>query len=319
MSTMFTSLVDDIERIETNITPSTTITTEERKEVLVENLRLPSSTLTKFQTFLKAADFKESIINPLTRIDKKLSLEIFTMLPDLDQKTDAAKLTNAPTESNKHIVEDIFKRATTDISYNIDEHSSKVEMAIDILKYDTKLEETILLLEDFQTRNKDKLFRLKEGIDVYLVIFGNTIFNLYTDTFDRLSDIDDAMISYGKYKGKITSYIYNIRQEKDFIEEICKVINYSGCNCDELRLSDIVEIFNKLCIRLKDSKKEFTSFYSTYYDKAYKNEKTTKENVELHVKVEMIVEEYSVLAKIADCLTKPHSVLSLTEEFISVL
>ncbi len=199
---------------------------------------LEKKTLEKFNTLcdLMASAAK---VKSMVKLDRGFALEVFTMV-GIDSATNRAKLTTAPSEVNKAIVEtkleenrhpvispeilEVLKAvdntSTTDL-LRAKETLDRLSLAVDTLKP---------LIEKVKASNP--VITTTDGVNHYLL----------TDEIHNLLCIDDTKLDYTKYSGKLVSKLLDVtigagaintpgHSDKSLIDICTRVIGTSGNLC----------------------------------------------------------------------------------------
>ena len=137
-------------------------------------------------------------------VAKSLAIEIFTMLPELNDTLLSAKLTNAASAHNKTMLLD-----------RLDAYQPSPESMLPIVsQLQSVLEQTQLKLKQVTPTIAQTIQELDEQIartvNTAVVVFCRKTYNLYTAPLCELVQIDDRLIDFAPYEGKLVKAIEDI-------------------------------------------------------------------------------------------------------------
>lgn len=167
-----------------------------KTECRVINLKceqLPSELKDKLYKFFNLVSIKDNV-DKLSKVDKSIAIEVFTMLPNLN-KVEEAKLTSSPSVINKEILSSILN---TKIDYTV--ISDLIEKINPIKLVAEESKNNIEFVRDYLINFKDSVAndysRLVDNSPI--VIINNTSINLLTINLKHIA-YNDVVLSYDKY------------------------------------------------------------------------------------------------------------------------
>lgn len=137
-------------------------------------------------------------------VAKSLATEIFTMLPEMNDALLSAKLTNAASAHNK-----------TMLLGRLDKYQPSPESMLPMFsQLQSMLEQTQLKLKQMTVVIAQTMHELDEQIartiNTAVVVFCRKTYNLYTAPLCELVQIDDRLIDFAPYEGKLVKAIEDI-------------------------------------------------------------------------------------------------------------
>lgn len=155
----------------------------------------------------------KSNIDKLTHLDRNTALEVFTMLPNVNE-VDKSKLTSVPSIINKEIIYRVFNtNVDHKVSIDIIEKISDIKQTIS--KKIPVIDELVNFFETFNNEFNKKTAKFEKTNPVvmeYTKNINNKVasVNLFTDSFNDIIKINDCCVLYEKYANKLTSLFADI-------------------------------------------------------------------------------------------------------------
>jgi hypothetical protein len=149
------------------------------------------------------------ILSGSNLLDKRIAQEVFMMLPEVN-KSETAKLTNYPSEMNKHVIEKVLNQVDDKVP------SDSIELLREFLNEVRSnlehMEQTRIFLKQLKENLKTEDERLNKIKP--MVIANGESKNLYTTPLYALAYTDDTTFGYDKYEGTLTSQYSQLLEDE---------------------------------------------------------------------------------------------------------
>lgn len=273
--------------------------------------------ISKFNNFYNKLVIKKNI-SVLTKLDRSIACEVFTMIPEISI-IEQAKLTNNPSTLNKAIVDSALKDVTDEIPNDITVLLENIKNQIDgNLSEIDNVNKNIAIVKEKLSYQENRLSKNKP-----IVISDGVVRNLFLDKTSDIMYLDDKTFEYEKYSGVLTekfraiitndtlnTYINFYKKDEE------EGVSYKG----DLSLFDIVsKLINTSnliaagYVSLIEDRKEIDSILNS-------EDKTITENTEELVNsVEHVINRLKHFKLISDILETENNFIDLTIELLEFI
>lgn len=174
-----------------------TLTPSKESRFKFDPQRFDPKVVEKFNTLYNVISTRK-VYKENKLLDKSIAQEVFTMLPDVS-KTESAKLTNYPSSINREVIEkalsQVEDKVPTDSIQLVKEFIGEVnvnkEHLVTVKEFLTNLKHNFKIEDDRLINNKS------------IIITQGESKNLYTSPLYIFSYMDDTVLDYEKYSGKL--------------------------------------------------------------------------------------------------------------------
>jgi len=289
---------------------------------------IDTETKKKITNFLNLIIYKNNI-SFMNKIDKKIAMEVFTMLPNVP-KVMEAKLTSAPSLINKEIVEKVLN---TELEF--------INLSSDILE---KLYNNISLLEEV----KEKIKNLKDYLINFYNILNNKIekliqnpllivvklnepikenditihyktLNLIESPINEIFPINDTILDYENFRGKLSDKYFKIYNNHtlDLLLKLCTYCKQYNKNF--ISLKNINEIIKYITFKELENITNLIDNYILELNKIKENKKINDKLLNIINLNEEIVEKLELINNLSEIYNNNENVFKKIEELLEIL
>jgi len=261
-------ILNDIQDNVNNIpiaTEGIVLTNQKESKFKVAPTNLDQKVLEKFNTLYNVITTRKNIY-PLTKVDRKIAQEVFTMLPEVNP-VEQAKITSYPSTINKDILDGVLNKIVetmpTEIITLFTELADQITSNTENIE---KVVEGVTLYADVYDRESKRL-----SVNKPLIIYDKDSKDLFQSDLINCMYFKDTELDYEKYAGKLNKMFEELYYDptlQTFYEHfIPKTEGQPSVTINSTSLASLCETL----INLKNSVTADKSFLNHYSETLVKN------------------------------------------------